>query len=164
MKATIKTDLKNFRYKLQKFADTNGLVEKVTKRLGDEYLTKVVELTPVGDYSDRYPPYNKREGGNLRKAWKADPVVKTQRGAEVRVFNPLQVKGKGGKKYNLGNLVNDGHRQHVGQYIPPLRKYAKQPFVQGQHFVERANREFVDAMYDFIDDELTKQLKKALKK
>lgn len=108
--------------------DRDAFFKEATNTLGNAVMGKARELTPVGDYSDRFPPYNNVVGGTLRDSWKMTPVEKSGNVYLVKVQNPVE----------YASYVNYGHKQNVGQFIPPYRKRAKKPFIKGQYMLEKA--------------------------
>lgn len=67
-------------------------------------------------------------GGTLRRGWTVQGLKKTADGAEAVVTNNV--------KYAI--YVENGHRQHVGQFVPVLRRTLKRPVVRGQHMLRKA--------------------------
>lgn len=86
------------------------------EELANQVLIELLNRTPV-------------KTGRLRAAW--------------RIENPkiIVVPVSGGYECVLTNStyyaywVENGHKQHVGQFVPPLRKRLKRPFVYGRFFV-----------------------------
>ena len=130
--------------------DRDAFFKEAANTLGNAVMGKARELTPVGDYSDRLPPYNNVVGGTLRDSWKMTPVVKHRNGYLVQVQNPIE----------YASYVNYGHRQNVGQFIPPYGKRAKKPFIKGQYMLERAEMQTNPQAKLLLTPILNKYLKK----
>lgn len=52
--------------------------------------------------------------------------------------------------------VEYGHRQQVGRYVPAIGKRLKAPYVEGQHFFQRAVRAGQDKFRDRMDRYITR--------
>ena len=107
---------------LTAFADrvrnANGASKEVfyhaaLQELGKVYVSLVKPLTPA-------------RTGNLRGGWDLNPPVVS--GRSVTITNPVF----------YASYVDQGHRQHPGQFVPPLMKRLKASWVAGSHFTEKA--------------------------
>lgn len=147
-----KVELENLLHGIENLVqeEKDRFLNSAALRLGNAVMGKARELTPVGDYSDRFPPYNNRTGGTLRDSWKITKPRKRGDATIVKVKNP--------QKY--ASYVNYGHKQHVGQFIPPYRKNAKVPFVKGQYFLERAEYQTLPQSKPLLKPLLDQALKK----
>ena len=83
------------------------------QELGTVYVSLVKPLTPA-------------RTGTLRGGWDLLPPVIS--GRSVIITNPTF----------YASYVDEGHRQHPGQFVPPLMKRLKASWVPGSHFTERA--------------------------
>lgn len=136
-----KTGLLEFAERLKKAENTEAFFYHATQTLGNAVMSKAKDNTPVGDYSDRFLPYNNRTGGTLKDSWKISRPNKRGNLYSIRVINPVF----------YASYVNYGHKQHVGQFIPPYRTRASQPWVKGQYFLERAISETYPARYKILE-------------
>ena len=97
--------------------------------LGQVYVSLVKPLTPA-------------RTGTLRGGWDLNaPVVS---GRSVTITNPVF----------YASYVDEGHRQHPGQFVPPLQKRLKASWVRGQHFVERAENSVKSAIPTVVQPRL----------
>lgn len=78
-------------------------------------------------------------GGTLRRGWTVQGLKKLNDGAEATVTNNV--------KYAI--YVENGHRQHVGQFVPVLKRTLKRPVVRGQFMLRKAIED-VDKVADRI--------------
>ena len=88
-------------------------IHQALTELGAVYLSFVKYETPA-------------RTGNLQKGWDAAPPVVS--GNSVTITNPTF----------YASYVDLGHRQHPGQFVPPLGVRLKASWVPGKHFTEKA--------------------------
>ena len=101
------------RVKAANGATKEAFIHQALTELGSVYLGFVKPATPA-------------RTGNLRSGWDASPPVVS--GHSVTITNPVF----------YASYVDLGHRQHPGQFVPPLMKRLKASWVNGQHFTEKA--------------------------
>ena len=90
--------------------------------------------TLAGVYLGLVKPLTPARSGNLRGGWDANPPAVS--GHSVTIANPVY----------YASYVDLGHRQHPGQFVPPLKKRLKASWVPGQHFTERAENALESAI------------------
>lgn len=132
-------DMRNFQ------SGVNDAGYEIVKQISARILRSAVKRTPVG--KKYVSPYTEEEyaklpanvqrdigvlqarmGGTLRRGWTVQGLKKTADGAEAAVTNNV--------KYAI--YVENGHRQHVGQFVPVLKRRLKAPVVRGQHMLRKA--------------------------
>ena len=94
-------------------ATKEAFIHKALTKLGSVYLGFVKPATP-------------ERIGTLRSGWDASPPVVS--GHSVTITNRIY----------YASYVDLGHRQHPGQFVPPLMKRLKASWVNGRHFTEKA--------------------------
>lgn len=94
-------------------ATKEAFYREALSELGSVYLSFVKPATPA-------------RTTNLRSGWDASPPVIS--GHSVTITNPIF----------YASYVDLGHRQHPGQFVPPLMKRLKASWVNGKHFTEKA--------------------------
>lgn len=129
------------------------VLTKVTNAVANTFMAKVKDNTPVGDYSDLKEPYNTRNGGKLRDAWRVGEVAEKDGVYHQMVKNPLE----------YASYVNYGHVQTSGRYVPALGKQLKKSFVKGKHFVEKAEEETRQVSPIIIKSIVDRELNKVFK-
>ena len=103
------------------------------------FLAEVKKRTPVGTGTFEVIGYYKRgknkgrtklkrisQGGTLRRAWQIKTVAKQGNYYIAVVHNNME----------YASYVENGHRQHIGQYVPVLGKRLKKNFVEGKHMMK----------------------------
>ena len=65
---------------------------------------------------------------HMKRSWKADPAKKKGHDYIAKVMNTA----------SYASFVNDGHRQHPGQFVPILGKRLVNGWVNGLHMEEKA--------------------------
>lgn len=65
---------------------------------------------------------------HMKRSWKADPAKKKGHDYIAKVMNTA----------SYASFVNDGHRQHPGQFVPILGKRLVNGWVNGLHMTEKA--------------------------
>lgn len=129
------------------------------------FLAEVKKRTPVGKGTFEVVGYYKRgknkgkpklrrisQGGSLRRAWRIKSVVNHRNYYIAVVHNNME----------YASYVENGHRQHVGQYVPVLGKRLKKSFVEGQHMmklsaelIEQEGQAYVNKkFYEFLKENL----------
>ena len=92
-------------------------------------------LTELGTvFISLVKPVTPARTGTLRGGWDAMPPVVS--GRSVTITNPVF----------YASYVDLGHRQHPGQFVPPLQKRLKASWVNGQHFSEKAEHSVKEAI------------------
>ena len=94
-------------------APKEAFYHEALTELGKVYVSLVKPLTPA-------------RSGILGGGWDASPPKVSAR--SVTIINPTF----------YASYVDEGHRQHPGQFVPPLQKRLKASWVRGQHFTEKA--------------------------
>ena len=94
-------------------ASKQQFIHQALTELGAVYLGFVKPETPA-------------RTGELRRGWDANaPAIS---GNSVTITN----------KTSYASYVDLGHRQHPGQFVPPLKVRLKASWVPGSHFTEKA--------------------------
>lgn len=93
-------------------SDSGRIYEKPLNYLGNKALRYAKENTNV-------------ISGRLRREWAFEIHPESK---EVTLYNNVE----------YARLVNDGHRQTPGRYVPALGKRLKAETVPGQHMLEKA--------------------------
>lgn len=105
------TQFKNMQKQLNRLSDPDEFVNDCAKTLAAKLLEKVIERTPVGDYTvevekiakrtsknhkkgDKYtvkkPDGSGRKGGNLRRNWKTGKIKQSGNTVYIEVYNPVK--------------------------------------------------------------------------
>ena len=87
-------------------------------------------------------PATPERTGTLRLGWDAMPPVIS--GHSVTITNPVF----------YASYVDLGHRQHPGQFVPPLQRRLKASWVNGQHFSEKAEHAVKEAIPRVVQPKL----------
>lgn len=151
-------DIKDFAGKLEKASSpTNGISKSVFEGLKVDLLNRLILATPVIT-------------GNLRRGWtngtdaenfaRSVPTISTGSGYMATFTNTAEAYNTIGlktpiKKY--ARFVNFGHRQHRGQYVPPLHRRLSAPRVEPVPFVDEAVEKFnenIDRAYANLSEYL----------
>ncbi|MCI1982003.1 MAG: HK97 gp10 family phage protein [Oscillospiraceae bacterium] len=113
--------------------DISQIDRKVLTKSVNTGLKDVKKNTPVG----KYPAGSGKVGGTLRKGWHSPPVQPAGNGVRKMLENNVY----------YGPYVNDGHRvvNRRGETVG---------YVEGQHFLERANNVVEKAMIREFDAEI----------
>lgn len=131
------TELKKYQKNMEKLCNNwESFCRECSHHLAARLLSMVIPRTPVGDYSDYAPEYQK-QGGDLRRGWTAGrdmdaksyayslPVRKLGYDYEITVKNVM----------DYASYVENGHRQTPGRYVPAIGKQLKKSWVDGQFFL-----------------------------
>lgn len=113
--------------------DIKQIDRKVLTKSVNAGLKDVTKNTPVG----KYPAGSGKVGGTLRKGWHATPTSSVGNGVQKGLENNVY----------YGLYVNDGHRivSKTGKTVG---------YVEGQHFLERANNVIERAMIQAFNEEI----------
>jgi hypothetical protein len=141
----------------------DGAGVEIVKQLSGRVLRQAIKRTPVG--KKYVSPYSEEEfaklpanvqrdigvlqarmGGTLRRGWTVQGLKKLNDGAEATVTNNV--------KYAI--YVENGHRQHVGQFVPVLKRRLKNPVVRGQFMLRRAIEDVNKVAPNIVKAELDK--------
>lgn len=119
--------------------DKDIFMFQVLEELAGMFLAEVKRRTPVGEGTYEVVGRYKRgknkgkpklkkisQGGTLRRAWHIKNITKHGDFYIVSVFNNME----------YASYVENGHRQHVGQYVPVLGKRLKKSFVEGKFMMK----------------------------
>lgn len=113
--------------------DIKQIDRKVLTKSVNTGLKDVKKNTPVG----KYPAGSGKVGGTLRKGWHSPPTHSVGNGVQKALENNVY----------YAPYVNDGHRvvNRHGETVG---------YVEGQHFLERANNVVEKAMIQEFDAEI----------
>lgn len=113
--------------------DIKQIDRKVLTKSVNAGLRDVKRNTPVG----KYPAGSGKVGGTLRKGWHSTPTLPAGNGVQKGLENNV----------SYGLYVNDGHRvvNRHGETVG---------YVEGQHFLERADNVVEKAMIREFDAEI----------
>ena len=113
--------------------DISQIDKTVLTRSVNAGLKDVKKNTPVG----KYPAGSGRIGGTLRKGWHSPPVQSAGSGVQKMLENNVY----------YAPYVNDGHRivSRIGETVG---------YVEGQHFLERADNVVEKTMIQEFDAEI----------
>ena len=155
--ADIEVDFSQF----DKFVD--GIVEaalpeavktvqaNAVNKLAAEYLGKAIEETP--DRGVHKIQIGEKEittdSEHMKRSW----------GAESARFIGGQYRAKVYNSASYASYVNDGHRQHVGQFVPILGKRLVKPWVDGQFMAEKAEKHTRKIAASVLQNEILRHLK-----
>lgn len=115
--------------------DGDEFVRGVVRTAGVRLHSKVEKRTPV-------------DTGQLRQNWEIGDVVKRGFNYTITIENPVE----------YASYVEYGHKQEVGRYVPAIGKKLVEPWVEGQHFVEKSNMEMEEELPDLIEEKMIKKL------
>ena len=154
--------LKKFEADLKALEQNKDIfMRQMAKELAQMFLAEVKKRTPVGkgtfEVTGTYKrgknkgrPKLKRisQGGSLRRAWHITGITKHRNYYLTSVLNNME----------YASYVENGHRQHIGQYVPVLGKRLKKGFVEGQHMmklsaelIEKEGAEYLQSQfYEFL--------------
>lgn len=99
--------------------ELDSFVKSQTAEMGNRFLGRVKELTPV-------------RTGNLRNKWAVSEVATDYQGPYVTVYNSED-------KY--ASYVEYGHKQQPGRYVPELGKRLVKSWVNGRFMMTTAKME-----------------------
>ena len=105
--------------------------EDSVKELASVYLRNAKENTPVlGTQTKKLANGTviSTNSEHMRRSWDAGDLESTQKETKIKVYN--------GASYAA--FVNDGHRQHKGQFVPILGKRLVKGWVEGLHITDKA--------------------------
>lgn len=113
--------------RVQQAADYNGRLRLTMQRIGEHALGIARNETPV-------------RSGHLRAGW-----AMRINGQWIIIENLVR----------YAPMVNYGHRQEVGRYVPAIGKTLKRPYVAGKYMLEKALGQTVkyalgDALFDMM--------------
>lgn len=154
--------LKKFEADLKELGQNKDIfMRQMAKDLTQMFLAEVKKRTPVGKGTfevtgtykrgkNKGKPKLKRisQGGGLRRAWHITGIVKHRNYYLTSVLNNME----------YASYVENGHRQHIGQYVPVLGKRLKKGFVEGRYMmklsaelIEKEGTEYVqNQFYEFL--------------
>ena len=155
------SELKKLRQSLEKARVSDEFCKGLAKELAARLLRKVVNRTPVGDYSDTYEFVDAGDGkflqesgklgGELRRAWLTE--------------NTLEVRGNGGvytitiqNSMFYASYVEYGHRQQPGRYVPAINKKLKEPFTPGKFMLTKSEEEIRKMAPRFVEKKVEEWL------
>ena len=131
--------LKKFKANIDKLekSDIEKMCERAIKEIAANFLRDVIQVTPVGSYTDG------RVGGTLRRGWTVDNrdirVQKVGSNYEIEIVNSVE----------YASYVNNGHRTVNGGWV------------NGRFFVEIAANQVERRMPALLDRQVTKALREA---
>lgn len=151
--------LKRFNDKIRVGYEYNTAIMTAAQTIARVFHKYVLPLTPI-------------DTGNLRKMWSAGTnlqftVTPVGNGYQVTLYN-MAYNAESNAFY--ANYVNDGHRQHVGQFVSGYFEggkfrydrnsktgvLLKQPWVKGSFFVEKAMAQTKPQLERIVYKELQK--------
>lgn len=120
-------------------------------KLGVEYLGKAIKETPNRGVQKRQvgDKLITTDSEHMKRSWGAEPARFIGGQYQVKVFNSA----------SYASYVNDGHRQHVGQFVPILGKRLVKPWVDGQHMAEKAEKHTRKIADSVLQSEILRYLK-----
>lgn len=142
-------------------------MEQVTKDSAGALLTLVIKKTPVGKSRQDKDGNLIHVGGALRRAWTCRTESEAESGAKaptaIAHAKTLAVE-KQGHEYSVevinpmhyASYVENGHRTRK-------TKQGSARWVEGQFFLNKAEKEFIEAAPTFLQGRLEKFLKKTFK-
>lgn len=146
-------------------ADMDIFCRKCSKELAARLLQKVKPRTPVGNYDNLMPGYERDTAGTLRRNWTGgkdmDPYTYAQslpvkkQGVDyvITVKNPTE----------YASYVENGHRQTPGRYVPAIGKRLKAGWVEGQHFLKISEDEIKTLSPALLEKRLEQKLREVLR-
>lgn len=156
------SELIELKERLEQFqkVDMDAFCEKVAKELAQRLLRSVRKKTQVGEYETitykkkdgTTVTYNEgKQGGTLRKGWKAQPnVTKTGTTYEIEVYNPVE----------YASYVEYGHRQQAGRFVPQIGKRLKVSWVEGKFWLTDSENEVQEIAPKLIEKRLNEELRR----
>lgn len=161
------SQLKKYTEKVGQLNDTqrDELMEDCAKTVCAALLRRVVRNTSVGVYDDLEDPYNKKQGGTLRRGWTGGIDMAPTTYAKTRV--PVI---RAGHTYSMtiensvsyAPYVEYGHRQTPGRYVPALGKRLKASWVEGQYPLKHAEEDTNAKQKNLIKARVDKKFKEYL--
>lgn len=120
-------------------------------KLAAEYLARAIQETPERGVQTRQ--VGKKEittdSEHMKRSWDADPARFVGGEYRAKVYNSA----------SYASFVNDGHRQHVGQFVPILGKRLVKPWVDGQFMAEKAEKHTRKIAASVLQNEILRHLK-----
>ena len=124
------SDIIRFRDNLLRLKkEHDAFMESLAKEITAKLLKKVIERTPVGDYSNLIGVT--KTGGTLKSRWTARRPIKDGDSYVATVFNPV----------TYAVYVEYGHRQTPGRFVPALGKRLKKSWVTGHFMLTKSEQE-----------------------
>lgn len=160
------TKLLNIQRQINGLGNPDEFVDDCAKTLAAMLLEKVIERTPVGDYTievekiakrtsknhqkgDKYTVKKSdgsgRKGGNLRRGWTIGKIKQSGNTVYIEVFNPVE----------YAPYVEYGHRQTPGRFVPALGKQLKAGWVNGKFMLKLS----VEEVQSIADDVIKEKMK-----
>lgn len=90
---------------------------------------------------------------HMKRSWKANPAKKKGHDYITKVMNTA----------SYASFVNDGHRQHPGQFVPILGKRLVNGWVNGLHMAEKAESHAKNASKLILENTIKDYNRKAFK-
>jgi len=141
------SELKRWAKKLENLAEKelDSFLMESARMLAAEFIQRVQERTPVGDYPDKIEfttkdgkavsfdnPVAGKQGGHLKNSWKMGSMKKTGDGYEIEIFNDAS---NGGEVY--ASDVEYGHRI-MNKKGGPVKGFQKGVFMMKHTEIEMA--------------------------
>ena len=107
---------------------------KAVNRIAAVYIGEAIKNTPTKGVQRKEVVVNGEtkvitsDSEHMKRSWKADPAKKKGHDYIAKVMNTA----------SYASFVNDGHRQHPGQFVPILGKRLVNGWVNGLHMEEKA--------------------------
>lgn len=156
------SEMVKFLEKLESFRDKEKevLIESCAKELAARLLQKVIPRTPVGDYSNLMPGYERDTAGTLRRNWTGGKDMDAKAFADTlkisKLGNTYTITVENPTKY--ASFVEFGHSQTPGRYVPAIGKSLKKGWIEGQSFLTISENE----IRGIAPSVLEKKMKQAL--
>lgn len=159
-------EVENFQRKLNNFLtrEKDKFFSDCAAELAARLLQKVIPRTPVGDYSNLMPGYERNTAGTLRRNWTGGkvsapeayartlPITKRGLSYVITVKNPTR----------YASYVEYGHTQTPGRYVPAIGKSLKRGWVDGQFFLTISENEIRGIAPDLLAKKLENKLREVL--
>ena len=148
-------------------AETDKFFVDCAKELAAILLQLVIPKTPVGDYSNLMPGYERDTAGTLRRGWTggkdmggkayAHTLPVKKQGSDYVITVENIAKNERGEPY--ASYVEHGHTQEPGRFVPAIGKRLKRSWVEGQHFLKISEEELKTVASKQMEKKLEKKLR-----
>lgn len=125
---------------------------RAVNKLAAEYIAVAKENTPEKGVQRRQVGGKEivTDSEHMKRSWGAEPAQFVPgHGYLAKVYNSA----------SYASYVNDGHRQHVGQFVPILGKRLVKPWINGQHMAEKAKKHTRRIAASVLQKEILRYLK-----
>ncbi len=154
--------IKKLQEKMAEFEEKElqDFCKSVANEIAARLLQMVVDNTQPGRYENTFEydeqtgktEKSKKQGGDLRRAWKMYSIIREGDVYTVEIINSM----------HYASYWEFGHRQEPGRYVPAIGKRLKKSWVLGRFVLTKAETKIDSIMPKLIERRLEKKLRELL--